>query len=957
MKNMIVKEVQAHMNTFGTKLATPAHKAGLKIFVEKLSGDVKPSNISKLLEELKDWANKVGLTVNAKSMDMIDEATGGIVTTVNKNQALADQIGFLKEKINNNVGLIRNRNKMSKLSLDNARKVYNFVKSVADKHLGKTFLVKVPSDTNLTYTDCPIYKPAGNKTNFIAQVQSGPFGFKPEPVNFEFGHYFSQAFQSQMISLAAGHTEPFNFIRAGTRPNSRTGPRQKPQFGDGALKSSYNSIDSKWSFNYMPHPEGGYLDYTQMPQTNSFGDIRKSIEKVGVGFLPPSVRCNLFPVDPSNFIDENGRMKAYVRYDNSQYLNFQGVSPQRMSQQVLSFGGKFIPDILEQLDNIKSDKFTSFGSKGRLQGHRQRRSVAFIQVDMDAKFYMPPRSDVHVASVFGRVAKDIGALVKPKIIFDNKTCEFKPSYSFYRSHFVPAVNGGKMGSTKIVEFLRVPTPLGRIIVTDPVNLDGDNVYALITIPGSVKSTIDSRYADGPMQNFNPSDIKNLLTMDTVKIPEFRTPTVKGNPTSIAEDLCGAGQLGVSQIATAIKSVRDGFKHVSMASPERSLQYHTSSPIYPNLVVLPLLSKERCYGPWVSSSYNAGNPMSPSYVGIGGKIEYSKDEELAPWNYGGFDILNAVGHTKASMSNSELLMSERGGIVFAGIPKNDLGKSLDSVGPLVTSISVNISPGGVETTYKMDLYTPKFGRLQGQREAALQKFGRNRQQQIDEQNRAMRGALKKGMTGSVNISNELSKYNDLIEASKSSSEFLSDFEKSSTYNDMILGSVNLSETTTHDGKGNPITHPTIDYDVTLTPEKNHMEAMSVMPAKVLAGKQTDTAGGSIKGTWVPSNQGVDTPGMASRGYYPENNYQDHFYAKDNAGQTLTPQPGLPTANGFRNSSKIPSGGTKGGTGVVNPDLSDNGFNSDIGSGDERSAMGDLMGGGFGGDRATSGGGSF
>jgi len=324
-------------------------------------------------------------------------------------------------------------------------------------------------------------------------------------------------------------------------------------------------------------------------------------------------------------------------------------------------------------------------------------------------------------------------------------------------------------------------------------------------------------------------------------------------------------------------------------------------------------------------------MSPRYLGIGGKIEYTKDEELAPWNYGGFDVLNAAGTVKADFSNSELLMSERGGIVFAGIPKNDLGKSLDSVGPLVTSISVNVSPGGVETTYKMDLYTPRFGKLQEQKETALQKFGRNRQQQIDERNKAMRGALKKGMTGSVNISNELSKYNDLIDASKSSSQFLSDFEKSSTYSDMILGSVNMSEITTHDGQGNTITQPTIGYDVSLTPEKNHQNAMSALPTDALAEKMKNTAGGGLSTFIVPSDQGVDTPGMASRGYYPEREYQEHFYESSNAGETMTPQEGLPTDKGSGAGKSQQSGGqTSNKSGAVNPDGTSTDLNSDLGS---------------------------
>jgi hypothetical protein len=315
----------------------------------------------------------------------------------------------------------------------------------------------------------------------------------------------------------------------------------------------------------------------------------------------------------------------------------------------------------------------------------------------------------------------------------------------------------------------------------------------------------------------------------------------------------------------------------------------------------------------------------------------------------------VGAVKADFSNSELLMSERGGIVFAGIPQNDLGKSLDSVGPLVTSISVNISPGGIETTYKMDLYTPRFGKLQAQREEALQKFGRQRQEQVDERNKAMRGAIKKGMTGSVNISNEISKYNDLIDASKSSSQFLSDFEKSSTYSDMMLGSVNTSNTIMRDEQGNPITHQVIGYDMSFTSEKNHQNAWEALPQTAQAGLVGNLAGGGINTFMVPSDQGIHhAGGMASRGYFPEANYQAHYYQSDNAGEVKVAQGGLPTANNFRNSSSQTSGGTKSSSGGTDPSMPSDSTNNDLGASRGRDGMGDLMGGGFGGDRATDGG---
>ena len=139
----------------------------------------------------------------------------------------------------------------------------------------------------------------------------------------------------------------------------------------------------------------------------------------------------------------NGRMKAYVRYDNSQFLNFKSVAPQRMTQQGIEHGGQWVPDLTQELDNMKEDKFVSFQSKGRLLNDRFERAIAFVQVDLDSKLYMPPKCGQHLTHVFGKRVTDIGTLVKPRMVFDKETCEFKPSYGYYNPHYVPAANGGK----------------------------------------------------------------------------------------------------------------------------------------------------------------------------------------------------------------------------------------------------------------------------------------------------------------------------------------------------------------------------------------------------------------------------------------------------------------------------------------------------------------------------------
>ena len=111
-------------------------------------------------------------------------------------------------------------------------------------------------------------------------------------------------------------------------------------------------------------------------------------------------------------------------------------------------------------------------------------------------------------------------------------------------------------------------------------------------------------------------------------------------------------------------------------------------------------------------------------------------------------MNEAGKLQADFSNSLLLFSERGGFVFPAMPSGiNLGKSLLESAPLVTSISTNVSQGGVKTTVKMDLYTSRFGKLQKQKEEAISQIVRERQKIIDNNNKMIRRGLIKNSLSS------------------------------------------------------------------------------------------------------------------------------------------------------------------------------------------------------------------
>ena len=288
-------------------------------------------------------------------------------------------------------------------------------------------------------------------------------------------------------------------------------------------------------------------------------------------------------------------------------------------------------------------------------------------------------------------------------------------------------SGGNDGfSVPHTDFLRRFDPIlkGNIIDTTTQNLDSNHVYALITVPGRIETTLDQRWADGPMQVNNTVEIKNLMTQDVVKIPAFSKPSFPEKTDRIIN--CEDDELDftLAELTEVERIQRQALKGVKFNQGETAVQFSQPSPIYPSMVALPLMSWERCYGPWLSAAKLNPENSRVRFSNIGGRIEFLKDENLAPWNFGGYGLMNEAGRLQAEFSaNSLLLISERGGFVYPSAPSGiALAKALKEGGPLVTSIDVQIGES-IKTTVKLDLYTASYGKLQKQKEGNIATIAR------------------------------------------------------------------------------------------------------------------------------------------------------------------------------------------------------------------------------------------
>lgn len=148
--------------------------------------------------------------------------------------------------------------------------------------------------------------------------------------------------------------------------------------------------------------------------------------------------------------------------------------------------------------------------------------------------------------------------------------------------------------------------------------------------------------------------------------------------------------------------------------------HTNLPLgpfanQPSEAAVPMKSNVLTYGPW--------------YVtGAKGKVRAERDESLVPWNYGGFAVMALAGNAKVQNGATFMMEGETGQLTEPGSPTANLGDTLVSGGPNITSISVDVGADGVKTSYTMKTYTPSFGRFSKSNIERLKRISISSQQQ-------------------------------------------------------------------------------------------------------------------------------------------------------------------------------------------------------------------------------------
>ena len=115
-------------------------------------------------------------------------------------------------------------------------------------------------------------------------------------------------------------------------------------------------------------------------------------------------------------------------------------------------------------------------------------------------------------------------------------------------------------------------------------------------------------------------------------------------------------------------------------------------VNPVSFAIPLRSNIATYGPW----YVAGAP---------GKVHVEQDQNLVPWNYGGYSLMSTVATARVTSAATNALVIESGIREEVGLPTASLGDVLQAGGPNITGIQIQYSERGYSTQYSFSTFTP------------------------------------------------------------------------------------------------------------------------------------------------------------------------------------------------------------------------------------------------------------
>jgi len=123
----------------------------------------------------------------------------------------------------------------------------------------------------------------------------------------------------------------------------------------------------------------------------------------------------------------------------------------------------------------------------------------------------------------------------------------------------------------------------------------------------------------------------------------------------------------------------------------------ATPVYPDLAVVPLRNTLKTYGPWFAA-------------GVTGKVEVEYNQDLNPWNFGGFDAMNLVGTRLVEDILLSSIEGTNGALSLPGVTNFGPGAQIPGGGPYITGMNISIGSDGVTTSYRYGKWAVKTGKM-------------------------------------------------------------------------------------------------------------------------------------------------------------------------------------------------------------------------------------------------------
>ena len=607
---------------------------------------------------------------------------------------------------------------------------------------------------------------------------------------------------------------------------------QQISYTEGAFKARYNPTIDDWDFNYIPQSQGGYYNF-----------------EIGVNRLRDD---GLFPLDGEKLRSSDNRISPYAIYNNSQLLYFlggdkKGIIQEKVEKDTSDVGvtnRRKRMDIVTVLDNVGSNEPQYDKPYKPNQGYKfnsdfdfySAEHVAFVKCSVEEKLLFAPRfcvyKDIQISSTEFKYVpyktQNISYVTEEGVRFQKDITDDTPKKigvaptgeefiqaQLIQSVFAPSDPTGELPRTNVnsIEFVdtkycdiytETKNSFGKtlakttssdeekvksknLILTNKVAMNSEHVYAVVKLSSRPIQMHDTRYTDGPQSSTNPVTLAKIWNRDTIK---------NGGPNRDFKDppalTLGVEKERIKLINKIQREIDPTFlsESLPLANPEIKIDFVHPSPVYPNIIALPLLSKERCYGPWTSTTTltrnkDRGLECNETYADIGGKVEYVKDENLSPWKFGGYENLNKAGEIQVAFSNNLMLFTERATFTVPGIAKEVyIGRPLFNNSPIVDSVSLDVDSDSIRTTISLEIFSKKFGKTEKQRQEQLARLTREEKLRRQNKNRLIR-------SGSILPSENVTAINQTIQGlsiGQNASPHFSSLETKNTVYDSVVASV-------------------------------------------------------------------------------------------------------------------------------------------------------------------------